>query len=490
MTFSNMEFIMHLLFKTSCLFSFVLVLGVAHAQVAPDVKPDPNNPVFKLKVKPKAEPSPALRYTLYPEVRLQVHGNAAQGYYRAFSPDWMTYRNDKEYSKKHEKWLSVPLKELDEKEVTIPQPMLTQLHESSLKTYCDWDMLAKLRKDGIGMLLPDLQGMRELGRALAIDCRVQLKKGEIDKALADIQTGLTLSHHIGEGPTLIQGLVAVAAGSMMFQRIDELITHEKCPNLYWALTSLPQPLVDFRTSLGGEVIMIDNLFPEMRDMIYSRKIKAIATEDMMKVLPMLEMVVPGADVKNSLKQTLVQAALVMNIDAAKKALLEQGITDAMLTNIPPLQIIFMAEVLYYDKNYQELIKWNGVPYPIARKRIKEIEESLKKPTPTVLSPFPLGTLSALILPAVSRVMEASPRMERRIAALRIIEAIRMQAARDKSWPDSIEKVTIVPVPSDPFIGGAFAFKKEGKKITITAKVPEGEKPSPTNNFTYELELED
>jgi len=39
-------------------------------------------------------------------------------------------------------------------------------------------------------------------------------------------------------------------------------------------------------------------------------------------------------------------------------------------------------------------------------------------------------------------------------------------------------------------GKAFAFKKEGKKITITAVVPEGEKPLANNNFTYELELED
>ena len=44
--------------------------------------------------------------------------------------------------------------------------------------------------------------------------------------------------------------------------------------------------------------------------------------------------------------------------------------------------------------------------------------------------------------------------------------------------------------TDPFIGKAFAFKKEGKKITITAVVPEGEKPLANNNFTYELELED
>ena len=480
---------MHVL-KISCLFSCLFFMTTVNAQVPPPVKPDPNTPVYHLKIKPKAEPSPALRYTLFPEVRTQVHGNAAQGYYRAFSPEWMSYRNDKEYYKKQEKWLAVPLKELDEKEINIPQGMLMQLHESALKTYCDWDMLAKLRKDGISMLLPEVQGMREFSKALSIDCRVQLKKGEIDKALLDIRTGLTLSHHLGEGPTLIQGLVAVAADSMMFSRIDELISHEKAPNLYWALTSLPQPLVNFRTGLGGEVLMIDNLFPGMRDMLYSGKVTPITQEELTKVFPILMQLDGGKSTKNFLTETLVQAALVLNINDAKNALLEHGITGTMLANIPPLQIIFMAEVLQYDKTYQNMIKWNSVPYAVARKRIKELDASIKKPEPTVLSPFPLGTLSALILPAVSRVMEASPRMERRIAALRIIEAIRMQAALDKVWPESLEKVTIVPVPADPFAGKAFAFKKEGKKITITAMVPEGEKPLANNNFTYELELED
>ena len=480
---------MHILFKTSFLVLSQLLITTANAQLAPEAKPNANTPVYKLKIKPKAEPSPALRYTLYPEVRTQVNGNAAQGYYRAFSPDWMSYRNEKEYSKKQDKWLSISLKELDEKEIHIPQEMLTQLHESALKTYCDWDMLAKLRKDGISMLLPDLQGMREFSKALSIDCRVQLKKGEIEKALADIRTGLTLSRHLGEGPTLIQGLVAVAAGTMMLPRIDELITHEKAPNLYWALTTLPQPLVNFSTGLGGEVLMIDNLFPGMRDMLYSGKVSPIAQEEMMKVFPLLEQI-NGSDNKSSLKQMLVQAALVLNIDAAKKALLDHGITEPMLTNITPLQIILMAEVLHYDKTYQNMIKWNSIPYPLARKRIKELDASIKKPEPSVLSPLPLGTFSAMILPAVSRVMEASPKMERRIAALRIIEAIRMQAAFDKAWPDSLEKITIVPVPADPFTGKAFTFKKEGKKITITAVVPEGEKPSAHNNFTYELELED
>ena len=66
------------------------------------------------------------------------------------------------------------------------------------------------------------------------------------------------------------------------------------------------------------------------------------------------------------------------------------------------------------------------------------------------------------------------------------------------WERDYDKALAVAAKEDkdvllllnPFTGKAFAFMKECKKITITAVVPEGEKPLANNNFTYELELED
>ncbi len=49
---------MHILFKTSFLLLSQLLITTANAQVAPEAKPNANTPVYKLKIKPKAEPSP------------------------------------------------------------------------------------------------------------------------------------------------------------------------------------------------------------------------------------------------------------------------------------------------------------------------------------------------------------------------------------------------------------------------------------------------
>ncbi|MFZ9792385.1 MAG: hypothetical protein ACO3F3_08600, partial [Gemmataceae bacterium] len=266
-------------------FFLVLLAAVALSQEKPPASPKSNPvPIIKLKIHPKDEPSPALRYTLFPDTRELVHGNAAQAYYRAFSPDWISFTNNKEFTENHDKWINGPLSELDESKIRISSGMLEQIHEATRKSYCDWDMYARLRKDGFNMLLPDLQTMRHISRALALDCRLQLKKGNIEKALEDAKAGLTLSHHLGTGPTLIQGLVAIASGSIMLPRLDEIIQQEKSPNLYWALTSLPRPLVDFRNCMGGEAIIMDHLFPGFREMLYTGKIRALSNDELEKML--------------------------------------------------------------------------------------------------------------------------------------------------------------------------------------------------------------
>ena len=462
-----------------------LLAGVSLSQEKPPASPKSNPvPIINLKIHPKDEPSPALRYTLFPDTRELVHGNAAQTYYRAFSPDWMSFRNNKEYTDNQDKWLSCPLSALDENKIRIPSGFLDQIQDATRKSYCDWDMYAKLRKDGFNMLLPDLQAMREISKALALDCRLQLKKGNIEKALEDAKAGLALSHHLGTGPTLIQGLVAIASGSIMLPRLDEIIQQEKSPNLYWALTSLPRPLVDFRNCMGGEAIIMDHLFPGFREMLYSGKIRALSNDELEKMLKLMMNMLQQSDKG----YTMYHAALLANFFKAKKLLLEHDIREETLNNIPPLQVVLLGETLYYDKISQNIVKWNHIPYHIARAEITKAEATMEKPAPSITSPVPFGSLSGSMVPAYKNVMQASPRFERRIAMLRTVEAIRLQAAKDKKWPETFDKITLAPLPQDPFTGKPFQWKKDADKITLTGPTPDGETPTQQNTLIYELEL--
>jgi len=473
-------------------FFLVLLAGVALSQEQPPASPKTNPvPIIKLKIHPKDEPSPALRYTLFPDTRELVHGNAAQAYYRAFNPDWISFMNNKEFTENQDKWLNGPLSELDESKIRFSSGMLDQIHEATRKSYCDWDMYAKLRKDGFNMLLPDLQAMRHISRALALDCRLQLKKGNIEKALEDAKAGLTLSFHLGNSPTLIQGLVAIASGSIMLPRLDEIIQQEKSPNLYWALTSLPRPLVDFRNCIGGEAIMMDYLFPGFREMLYSGKIRQLPNDELEKMLKLITDVVRLPDSKKPMLKPLAdaifQAAMVANLGEAKKLLLEHGIKEESLKNVSPLQVVMMGEALYYDKFCQDITKWNFIPYHIARAEIAKAQAAIEKKTKPSIS-IPFKFLSFQVAPAYKALMQASPRFERRIAMLRTVEAIRLQAAKDKKWPETGDKITLVPLPQDPYTGKPFQWKKDADKITLTGPTPDGENPSQQNTLIYELEL--
>ena len=49
----------------------------------------------------------------------------------------------------------------------------------------------------------------------------------------------------------------------MLDRVEELISQPGAPNLYWALTALPRPLVSMREALETEQRMGENMVPEL-----------------------------------------------------------------------------------------------------------------------------------------------------------------------------------------------------------------------------------
>jgi hypothetical protein len=80
------------------------------------------------------------------------------------------------------------------------------------------------------------------------------------------------------------------------------------------------------------------------------------------------------------------------------------------------------------------------------------------------------------------------RLDRRIAALRCVEALRMYAADKGRWPAKLDDVTAVPIPLDPATGKPFDYRVEGDTFTLSADPPENEKPSAANAIRYVITL--
>jgi hypothetical protein len=147
--------------------------------------------------------------------------------------------------------------------------------------------------------------------------------------------------------------------------------------------------------------------------------------------------------------------------------------------------VFLYEIHEYDVTYDDLRKWASLPYaeaaPYLEKAVERFHARSKGPS--------RATIAAALVPAVHRVLAAPMRVDRKIAALRCVEALRLYAAaHGGKLPARLDEITEVPVPHDPQTGKPFEYRPDGKRATLSGPPPAGEKGHAGNTLRYELTL--
>jgi hypothetical protein len=452
---------------------FVLAAGPVAAQ-------EPDVPVKKLTVSPAAAPMPALKYELLPELKDTTPGNAALLYYRAFAPDWhKAISTDKDLQEKVNEALEKPAAELKAMPglgIIRNWGMLKEVDRAARRSYCDWEMTPRIREEGISMLLPDVQGFREFARYLKIRAKLELADKEFDAAIHTLQTGMKLGRDISDAPTLIQALVGAAVTAISLSEVEEWIGTPDSPNLYWAL-GLPQPYIDLRKPLQGERMFMDNLLPGFRE----------ALADPTKV----PSPVAAADILGKIEgrpnfgdRFVIAAMVAARYPEAKAFLAAHGRTSEQVEALPAQTAVMMYELARYDEAFDNMLKWQGQPYWIAKPGLDRFEADLRSSRQSG------GGLSLahLLLPAMNKVQWASARTDRKIHLLRTIEALRLYAAANGRWPETLAEITDVPVPIDPVTGKSFEYRREGDKAFLIAPPPAGEQAHQGNSERYEITL--
>jgi hypothetical protein len=443
----------------------VTVVALVSTEIAGGKAPAPIQPqAVQLTVAPAAAPTPALKYQLLPELLDMTPGNAAVQYYRSFSWEWWTnLRKQPDYPK----WLehtTTPLKDLPRKELesVVSTHALLELDIAARKENCDWDMTSRVRSENFVMLLPDVQSFRELANVLALKARYQIAEGQYDKALYTLQTGMAMGRHISQMPSLICNLVGNAICNQMLNQVEELMQAPGAPNLYWALTTLPSPFIDLRKPIQGERVMIHGFFASLGDLESGR----LTQEQEEKLEDRLISAMRGAFGETARVRDadrLELAILVMKLyPDSKKALIEGGRKAEEVESWPVLQVVLMASLREFRRLEDEFHKWLYLPFPEAQKGLDDAEAQIRAARAR-LDILPLFDL----LPAVSKVAWAAERTERRIAALRCVEAVRLfAAAHDGQLPEALSAITEVPVPDDPVTGKSFDYTVEGRTFTL------------------------
>lgn len=448
--------------------------------------PTPESYVRTMTVTPAGAPVPALRYHLLPEVRDTSPGNAALLYYRAFAPEWSSsVRSNKELQEK----INQALDKTPAEVAAMPEliflrnwSMLKEVDRAARRAYCDWEMAPRVREDGARLLLPDLQGIREFARYLKIRCKLELANRQFGSAIQTLQTGMQLGKHVSDNPTLIQALVGIAITAVSLSEVEDWIQTPGSPNLYWALTTLPQPYIDLRKSYEGERLFMDNLFPGFREALAdpSKPPAMILPEELQHRLQQV--------VGNSLDSTMYVLAISMRkYSAAKEFLKARGWSKTQIEALSAPTAVMLLEIAKYDELADQMLKWHAQPYWIARPGLEQVDRELK--AEVTKSGSPGLSLAGYLLPPVAKIQIASARTDRTIQALRTIEALRLYAAAHGAFPDRLDQITEVPVPLDPFTGKQFEYRRSGDRFVLTGPPPAGEQPHRGNAVHYEIRLQ-
>lgn len=438
-----------------------LVLLLALAGGAAAAPAPPAGTARVLDVEPAGPPTPVLKFQLLPELTEMNPGNAIPAYLRSFG-EQSNFFFTKEPNEERERLLKCPLSEIKPGSLKgYGGTALWQADHAARLEYADWNLLPQIREKGYFLLLPDIQQLRTLANALAVRGRGQLVDKDYAGAISTIKTILALGRHLGDHPTLICSLVGMAVTHIGLNLVEELVQQPGAPNLYWALTALPTPLVDTRKAVSGERMMQDVGFGPQSDpaRVWVGDDIAAGLQKAKEIVGMNELspadrAAAGPWVAERLKDEAWLAA-------GRKALAAHGSPADKVAKYPAEQVLVFKFQLDAQSYRDEALKWMPVPYWQAADALAELE---------AVKPADIeGRLVRVMGVAVGKVKGAQARLDQRIALLRAAEAIRLDAAKTGELPAKLSDLT-VPVPDDPATGRRFEYKPDKRTAELAGKV--------------------
>jgi hypothetical protein len=448
-----------------------------------------------LTVSAQKAPLPALRYRLLPQSMDLKDGNAVPIYLRLVHQQ--SDAAQEHWTEMPSQWNQRPVNKLPVSEARkfLQQHayLLRQLEFGARRRTAEWDYTLDAGNP-IGLLLPDMQSMRSYVPMLILQARVALAEGDFPLAAHHLETGFAFARHIAQGPTLIHRMVAMAVASQLHNVVADFIELPGAPNLYWALTALPQPLIDLRSAEEWEYRMVEMQIPELGDLERARTpeqwdsaLRRVRTE-----LQQLAGLAEEGPATGSGKTATYfpmgwtpeqPAAQSSELVAARQFLTQRGGFPAeKVEAMSPAEVLLRYIMGGYAEDRDANYSAAWLPYPQAFPRLTTAHQRLRG-----LPASESHVLARIILPALSKVLSTQARVERSLAALRVIEALRQYAAaHDGQLPGQLTDVTELPLPDDPGTGHPFEYRREGDTARLVSQIP-GD-PQPSSGLRYRVTL--
>lgn len=456
----------------------------------------------QLFIQARAIETPVLKYRLFPTEAELKPGNAVPILLRLPWEQtlWMT----NVFPKLHE-WndhsLSDPIWKTWNSGTGLPDRFYDEMKRAAFRRDAAWEYPIFETPNPYQILLPDVQGCRTfLGWGLSAKIRYHITRGELDNAREGILVGFSNGKHLAQTPFFINQLVAAAIHQIMLSRVSELISQPDSPNLYWALSTLPDSLLEMDRAASFEASLFTKTLPAVNDLDRPRDSK-----EWRRMAAQLIALLEASQEIPEPKKPNVDASFIdqflQRFEDATHAQLSIFVKTAR-TELPGMLKLTAKQVAAMSDD-EAAIRW----YVGTRIAIDQETAAIMSLKPSEAWPrFEKlrADLQAMHSKTGSRRLEflnptglyfAHWSLKRKINSLRVIEAIRHYlATHDSQLPGKLEQINDVSVPRDPLTDLAFEWKVEGnvgilKAPTLPVSVAEpGSEIDQKQLLEYHLEV--
>ncbi len=421
-------------------------------------------PPVELLLEGRAIESPVLKYRLYPAESERHDGNASPILLRLpweqlpwmnkiapTLPEWET------------RALDAPEWGNFESESVLPDRFYNEIKRAAFRRDAYWEYPIHETPTPHDILLNDVQGLRVfLKYGLSARIRYHLSRGELDLAREGILVGIANAKHLAQTPFYISQLVAVSIHRSMLDQTGELISQPNSPNLYWALSSLPDSLIELDQAARLEGQMFEMAFPAVRDFDRARSI-----EDWKKMAHQLVGFLIEFDylksADKSVDEAVKQSYFTVYAKTARADLTaRQGIPAEKVATMSDEE----AGLRWYTHLHVSLDQKVSAIYSLPP---REARHEFRRLTAEARNFEELTGLHVWtnINPIGTYVSAWS--LKRKIASLRIIEAVRhYMGTHDGKLPQTLDEILDVSVPPDPLTDQPFEWQFEGETATLKA----------------------
>jgi hypothetical protein len=302
--------------------------------------------------------------------------------------------------------------------------------------------------------------------------RGEVARKDFDAAITTAKTMFALARHLGECPTTEATRLGLAVAGMALDTLEEFVQQPGSPNLYWALTDLPTPLVELRKGFQGQRTMLATELEAYREDV------VLSERELDELIGRLSGRAGFARLESGLAPRNLRSSIVAlskdtaRVEAARKQLIESGLKPELVKDFSAIQVILVDQKREFEMIRDEEMKLLG----LAAWEIEALGRSKKT-----------SNLFVEMLPRVRELRLERAGIECRVALLRHVEALRCHAAKHAGeLPASLDAVK-VPLPRDPISDTPFDYTMDqGTARLRTPSRREGTVPAQVANFEISI----